>query len=184
MKRYIVLLRGVNVGGKARIPMAELRDCLEELGFVDVSTYIASGNVLLSSDKNPHDIRSILEQTLIHRFNLGDLAFKALVLTPEQLQVIVDNKPTSFGEQPGVYHSDAIFLIDGTVADAMPAFDPREGVDSVWPGKGVIYSQRLSAERTKSRLGKIIASPVYKSMTIRSWTTVTKLLELSKSTQK
>ena len=39
---------------------------------------------------------------------------------------------------------------------AMKVFDPRPGVDEVWPGTGVIYSQRLSAQRTKSRLGKIV----------------------------
>jgi uncharacterized protein (DUF1697 family) len=60
----------------------------------------------------------------------------------------------------------------------MPVFDPRPGVDSVWPGDGVIYSQRLSAERTKSRLNKAISTPAYKSMTIRSWTTTMALLEL------
>ena len=43
---------------------------------------------------------------------------------------------------------------------------------------GVIYSQRLSAERAKSRLSKIMASPLYKSMTIRSWNTTIKLLEI------
>ena len=67
-----------------------------------------------------------------------------------------------------------------SATEAMAAFDPREGVDRVWPGKGVIYSQRLSAQRTKSRLGKIAASPMYKSMTIRSWATTTKLAELVK----
>jgi uncharacterized protein (DUF1697 family) len=60
----------------------------------------------------------------------------------------------------------------------MKVFDPRPGVDSVWPGRGVIYSQRLSAQRTKSRLGKIVGSPAYQSMTIRSWTTTLALLEL------
>jgi uncharacterized protein (DUF1697 family) len=61
---------------------------------------------------------------------------------------------------------------------AMKVFDPRPGVDQVWPGAGVIYSQRLSAQRTKSRLGKIVGTPAYKSMTIRSWSTTTKLLDL------
>jgi len=60
----------------------------------------------------------------------------------------------------------------------MAVFDPREGVDKVWPGDGVIYSQRLSSLRTKSRLGKIVGTPAYKSMTIRSWGTTTKLLEI------
>ena len=62
-------------------------------------------------------------------------------------------------------------------AKAMQVFDPRPGVDEVWPGKGVIYSQRLSAERTKSRLGKIVGTPPYQSMTIRSWQTTLALLE-------
>ena len=63
-------------------------------------------------------------------------------------------------------------------ARAMPVFEPREGVDKVWPGEGVIYSQRLSAQRTKSRLSKIMGTPLYKSMTIRNWNTTTKLLKM------
>jgi uncharacterized protein (DUF1697 family) len=61
---------------------------------------------------------------------------------------------------------------------AMQVFDPRPGVDTVWAGDGVIYSQRLSAQRTKSRLSKIMGTPAYKSMTIRSWATTVTLLEL------
>ncbi|HUC20941.1 MAG TPA: hypothetical protein VMR98_05640, partial [Candidatus Polarisedimenticolaceae bacterium] len=63
-------------------------------------------------------------------------------------------------------------------AQAMSVFSPREGVDKVWPGDGVIYSQRLSSQRTKSRLSKIVGTPAYKSMTIRSWNTTTKLLKI------
>lgn len=51
MKSYIVLLRGINVGGKNKVSMAALKLCLEGLGFVNVTTYIASGNVLLDTDK-------------------------------------------------------------------------------------------------------------------------------------
>jgi hypothetical protein len=60
---------------------------------------------------------------------------------------------------------------------AMTVLDPRPGVDEVWPGTGVIYSQRLCAQRTKSRLGKIVGMSAYKSMTIRSWATTIALLE-------
>ena len=55
--------------------------------------------------------------------------------------------------------------------------DPHPGGRSVWPGDGVIYSQRVSAQRTRSRLGKIVGTPAYKSMTIRSWATTMALLE-------
>ena len=66
-------------------------------------------------------------------------------------------------------------------AEAMPVFRPKEGVDKVWPGDGVIYSQRLSALRTKSRLSRIVGTPAYQSMTIRNWNSTIKLLELMKT---
>jgi uncharacterized protein (DUF1697 family) len=94
---------------------------------------------------------------------------------------VITNRPRGFGDEPTTYHSDAIFLMGITPKAAMAAFDPREGVDTVWPGKGVIYSQRLSAQRTKSRLGRIVSSPHYASMTIRNWATTTKLAELVKA---
>ena len=113
------------------------------------------------------------------RFKTEDERIKALVLTRDQLQAVVDSKPEGFGEQPDKYHSDAIFLMDIDSAQAMSVFRPKEGVDQVWPGDGVIYSQRLSAQRTKSRLSRIVGTPEYKSMTIRSWSTTTRLLELA-----
>jgi len=178
MTKYVALLRGINVGGKNKVPMAGLRKCLEELGFSNVSTYIASGNVILESDKRPDEIKAQIEQALPKRFKLDTELIKVLVLSRKQLQAVINNKPEGFGEQPAKYHSDAIFLMGIDAAQAMPVFDPREGVDKVWPGEGVIYSQRLSSQRTKSRLSKIVATPAYKSMTIRSWNTTTKLLKI------
>jgi uncharacterized protein (DUF1697 family) len=176
--KYVALLRGINVGGKNKVPMASLKKCLEELGFPNVSTYIASGNVILESDKPTDEIKAQLEDVLPESFKLDDEFIKVLVLTRDQLQAVIDNKPKGFGEQPEKYHSDAIFLMGIDSAWAMSLFNPREGVDKVWPGDGVIYSQRLSSQHTKSRLSKIMATPTYKSMTIRTWSTTTKLLEI------
>ena len=181
LKTYIVLLRGINVGGKNKVPMSELKNCLEELGFSNVSTYIASGNVILESDKHPTEIKDRIEKALPSRFKLHSELIKVLVLSRNQLQAVIDNKPKGFGEQPMKYHSDAIFLMNIDSAQAMQVFNPREGVDEVWPGDGVIYSQRLSSQRTKSRLNKMMGTPAYKSMTIRNWGTTTKLLEILKN---
>lgn len=178
MNTYVVLIRGINVGGKNAVSMATLRERLEELGFSNISTYIASGNVLLQSDLKPAEIKKIIEKALPQSFTLDQDQIKVLVLSREQLKAVVDNKPKGFGEQPDTYHSDAIFLIDTNATDAMKVFSPREGVDMIWQGSGMIYSQRLSAQRTKSRLNKIMISPLYKSMTIRNWNTTTKLLKL------
>jgi uncharacterized protein (DUF1697 family) len=178
MNTYVVLLRGINVGGKNKVPMAALKQCLEELGFANVATYIASGNVILASDKSGGPVKDDIEAALPQAFKLDSELIKVLVLSREQLQAVVDHKPAGFGDQPATYHSDVVFLMDITADQAMAVFDPREGVDRVWPGDGVIYSQRLSAERTRSRLSKIAGTPAYKSMTIRTWNTTVKLLEL------
>jgi uncharacterized protein (DUF1697 family) len=178
MTRYVVLLRGVNVGGKNKVPMARLRDVLTERGFGDVSTYIASGNVLLRSDRSAARVQQAVEDALVETFDLDDDLIRVLALTEAQLRAVVDDRPDGFGDEPQTYHSDAIFLIGATAEEVMPIFNPRDGVDRVWPGKGLVYSQRLSAERTKSRLSVIAGTPAYKSMTIRSWQTTLKLLAL------
>lgn len=178
--KYITLLRGVNVGGKNKVTMSELKKSLEDLGFSNVSTYIASGNVIFESEKDAEEIRNLIEKVLPLKFKLDDDLIRALVLSREQLQTIIKNKPEGFGEKPDTYHSDAIFLMEKSVDQVIKVFDPREGVDKIWPGNGVIYSQRLSALRTKSRLNKAIGTPEYKFMTIRSWNTVLKLLEMMK----
>ena len=131
MNTYVILLRGINVGGKNKVPMAGLIKCLEELGFSHVSTYLASGNVILKSDKRLDEIKAQIEEALPKRFRLDNELIKVLVLTRPQLQAIIDNKPEDFGEQPEKYHSDAIFLIDIDAAQAMPVFDPaRESTRS------------------------------------------------------
>lgn len=178
MNTYVALMRGINVGGKNKVPMADLKRCLEELGFTDVITYIASGNVILKSNKQPGAVKTEIETALTKNFKLDSELIKVLVLSHAELQAVIDNKPKGFGDQPEKYYSDAIFLMEINEDEAMPIFKPREGVDMVWPGKGVVYSQRLGAERTKSRLGRIVLSPLYKSMTIRSWNTTTKLLRM------
>jgi uncharacterized protein (DUF1697 family) len=161
-------------------PMAGLKKLLQDMGFSNVATYIASGNVILESDRPADEIKARLEEALPRSFKLDDGLIRVLVLTRGQLQAMIDNKPPGFGEQPDKYHSDAIFLIGIDAAQAMPVFKPREGVDRVWPGDGLVYSQRLSAQRTKSRLSQIMVTPAYKSMTIRNWNTTTQLLEMLK----
>lgn len=177
-KSYVVLLRGINVGGKNKLPMAALKAFLEGLGFDQVQTYIQSGNAIVQSSLSAAGIASKIETELGAAFTLDSDLIKVLVLNRRQLKAVVDNRPKGFGDAPDTYHSDAIFLMGLSPKEALTAFSPLEGVDTLWAGKGVIYSQRLSAKRTKSRLNRMMASPLYKSMTIRTWGTVIKLLDM------
>jgi uncharacterized protein (DUF1697 family) len=178
MTSYLVLLRGINVGGKNKVPMAELRSLLEGLGFKNVSTYIASGNVFLDSDLSPTKVAEKIEAALPKAFRLHAELIRVAVLSKQALEAVVKNRPKGFGDEPTEYHSDAIFLMGIDAAEAIAVFSPRDGVDKVWPGAGVIYHQRLSAERAKSRLNRIMSTPVYASVTIRSWQTTLALLDL------
>ena len=178
MGKYLLLLRGINVGGRNKLPMPRLKQFLDELGYLEVQTYIQSGNAVLSSRQKAPTIAATVEKQLAARFDFDSDLIKALVLSRSELKAMVEDRPKGFGDQPDVYHSDGIFMMDIGVAEAMTAFSPMEGVDTIWPGKGIIYSQRLSAKRTKTRLNRMMAHPLYKSMTIRSWSTVTSLLDL------
>ena len=176
--KYIALLRGINVGGKNKVSMAQLKQCLENEGYLNVRTYINSGNVILESDLNAITLAASIEDILTQNFTLDSSLIKVLVLTSDELKAIVDNKPKGFGEQPNIYHSDVVFLMGITANDAIKVFRSKDGVDEVWQGNDVIYSQRVSEFRAKSRLNRIMGTPEYKLMTIRNWSTTTKLLEL------
>ncbi|HJU02814.1 MAG TPA: DUF1697 domain-containing protein [Actinomycetes bacterium] len=175
---YLALLRGVNVGGKNKVPMAQLKACFEELGCENVRTYIASGNVLFESTRSSAELTEEIQEALPKRFELDSELIRILVLSRDQMRKVIDQAPKGFGTEPGKYHSDAIFLMGISSDEAIKLFSPREGVDKVWQGDLAIYSQRLSAERTKSRLSKIMSSPLYRQMTIRSWVTTARLFEL------
>jgi uncharacterized protein (DUF1697 family) len=65
---YLALLRGINVGGKNKVPMAELKACLEELGCDNVRTYIASGNVMFESNKSSAELTEEIQEALPKKF--------------------------------------------------------------------------------------------------------------------
>jgi uncharacterized protein (DUF1697 family) len=176
--QYLALLRGINVGGKNLVRMADLRAAFEEMGLADVATYINSGNVLFRAPRQARArLASRLERALSARFAME---LKVVLLTEAQLRAVVEDAPDGFGAD--THRSDAIFLrAPLTVKRAFPLFETKEGVDQVWPGKGVIYFSRLDARASSSRLSRIVARPEYKEMTIRSWGTTTKLLGLMDS---
>lgn len=68
MEKYIVLLRGINVSGKNKLPMAELRDLLNNLDFKNVETYIQSGNIILESNKTKSVICKLIKKKIFAQF--------------------------------------------------------------------------------------------------------------------
>lgn len=177
MSIYVALLRGINVGGKSIIRMPALKAAFEAGGFEDVSTYIQSGNVLFASpETRPVDLAHRIEAMLDGAF---DYVPTVVVRSRKQMRAVVDRAPEGFGSQPAKYRYDAIFLKEPlTAAKALKEVPTNPAVDTSDAGTGVLYFSRLIAKATASRMGKIVGSPIYPSITIRNWNTTTKLVSL------
>ena len=79
MKRYIALLRGINISGKNKISMVELKSCLIELGYADVFTYLNSGNIVFSIDEsNEIVLADKIKEMIQERFGLDIPVFVIL----------------------------------------------------------------------------------------------------------
>ncbi len=178
MSTYAVLLRGINVGGKNKIPMADLRASLEDAGFQDVETYIQSGNVILRSDLDARALAETIEALLPTRFPADGAPVRALAVGHDAYRAIVAGAPHGFGDDPATYRYNTVFLLGVGVDEALAQITTREGVDAVWPGPGVLYFRNSVAQASKSHLSRIAGKPVYASLTIRNWNTTRKLLEL------
>ena len=172
MAKYVALIRGINVGGNSIIPMAKLKSAFEACGAKNVSTYIASGNVLFEAPRGPK-LEAALSKAL-------GLPIRLALRTHREMDAIVKSAPRGFGSKPDTLRYDVWFVIPPTTAETIvAALKPKEGVDTVVAGDGVVYATRLTAKAAQSRLARIVGMPIYASVTIRSWNTTRKLAELS-----
>lgn len=97
MKRYIAFLRGVNISGKNKVPMAELKKDFEKFDFGEVKTYLNSGNVIFSSDENNTEkMAKQIEKMIKNQF---DLDIPVFVISSEKLVDILRNAPDWWGTE-------------------------------------------------------------------------------------
>ena len=91
MMRYIAFLRGINISGKNKMPMAELKQGFERLNYTEVKTYLNSGNVIFSSDEaDTIKIISRIEEMIKNQFRLDIPVF---IISKEKLEDILHHAP-------------------------------------------------------------------------------------------
>jgi uncharacterized protein (DUF1697 family) len=172
---YFALLRGVNVGG-ITIRSAELRALFDGLGFDDVRTVLASGNVAFTAADAAAsaDLKGRIERALRDRF--GYDAWIVLVARA-QLERVIEAFPfdaTDPHRQPWVVFSSDEAVVD-ELLDAARATDPDD--DPVARGEGVVYWNPRKGMTTDTPFAKVLAKPRYKpSTTNRNLRTLLKLL--------
>jgi uncharacterized protein (DUF1697 family) len=175
-QRHVALLRGINVGGNNIIKMVDLKRSFEAMGFSEVETYIASGNVIFATKpaKKPALVK-IIEAGLDHDFGYES---RVVVISGADLALVVEEAPPGFGKEPKKYRYDVLFVKEPLIARAALKDVPiKEGVDEAVAGKHALYFRRLISKASQSRLSRLIQLPIYRNITIRNWNTTTKLLE-------
>ena len=194
MASHVALLRGINVGGRNKVPMADLREVVASLGHTGVSTYIQSGNVLFSTaEDDTAKLAAALEAAIEGRFGIWS---SVVVLSRDELTRVLAANPYPHEPNPKMVH--VVFLnaeLPGTLLERISAAEgaaaakgSRDTVQSAGPAAGQPQALFLhtpdgfgTSELAQNVL-KILAPPKKSkpglAATARNWATATKLLSL------
>ena len=178
MSKFVAMLRGVNVGGHHRVPMAELRALCTGLGWRDVQTYIQSGNVVFSADGEERSLTAALTTAASARFGFD---VPVVVRSAADLALTLAQNPFD----PGAFSPttlSVVFLAAPPPAAALAALDPaRSSADTLVPrGRDLYLLTPAGFAKTKYTLDWLerrLGGPA----TARNWQTVTVLAEMSRA---
>ena len=174
---FAALLRGVNVGGKNKVPMAGLRSLLESAGYADVVTYVQSGNVVLrSSSRSAAKTESRLEGLIAEAFGSR---IAVLLRTPAELRRIASENPFLAGkaELSRLY---VVFLRTAPKPEAVERLDPHRspGDEYRLAGNELFLQLPSGAGQTKLTLD-YFERTLGVDGTARNWNTLLRLVELT-----
>jgi uncharacterized protein (DUF1697 family) len=174
--RYVALLRGINVGGKTLIKMADLKSCIQALGLDDVSTFIASGNVLFETGRrDAAGLEGEIERAIEQRFGLP---VKVVVLDRVAYARIVKAIPKAWVGDASL-RANVAFVRRGTDAKRVVRdLAPDPAIEEVKPVGGAILWATKRDALNRSVMRKLIGGAAYKDLTVRNLNTTLKLHEL------
>lgn len=176
--KYIVLLRGINVSGKNKISMAELKNEMEKLDYSNVITYLNSGNVILESEENEDIISSNIHNMILNEFNLNIPIF---IISYFELKELVGNAPIWWGTNNKEIYDNIIFIIKpfktnevtNELGDLNKEIEQKENYKN-----NIFWSYNLNNYRNSNWWSRSAQGKVKDMITIRTANTVKKLLEI------
>jgi uncharacterized protein (DUF1697 family) len=174
--KQILLLRGVNVGGRNKLAMPALRRALEDAGMEEVSTYVQSGNVVLDSTAKPDPLARTCEALIAERFGLQ---IGVVVRTRAELAKVIAHDPLGdVATEEKLYQVTFCAQKPAKAALAKVAERAAPGERLLGHGREIyawfphgVGRSKLAAQLGRQDLGVLA--------TARNWTTVKKLLELA-----
>ena len=176
--RYVALLRGINVGGKNKVSMTELRAAFETAGFKNVVTYINSGNVLF--DSNQTDTAQLVRvcEELIEK--TSGFQIVCSVISALDLQSALENAPTWWGVDNGAKHNAIFVIAPHTSKEVMNEVgEAKAEYEKVFAYGPIIFWTAPLETFGRTRYKNIVGTSAYRYVTIRNSNTAKKLLELA-----
>jgi len=173
---YLLLLRGVNVGGNHRVPMADLRALYTSAGCEDVHSYINSGNLFFSSDLSLSEVTDLTAQLLTTNF---DFPIDFRVLTKSEFMADLALAPAWWGQDPELRHNALFKLnqydptLEGWLLPKLTSYDHVLVTANV-----IFWTSTLRVNFSKSFYSKIMGTPFYKQTSARNYNTTMKLKSL------
>ena len=176
MKRYIALLRGVNISGKNKVPMAELKRGFEALGVMEVRTWLNSGNVIFSSaEADATALTDRVESMIQREFGLDIPVF---IITQEELADILRHAPDWWGTENQEIYDNLIFILPPA---AFPEVyheigAPKEGLEQIQEYRSVVFWSFSRKDYQKTNWWpKTARADIGSKLTIRTANTVRKI---------
>lgn len=175
---WVAFLRGINVGGHRRVPMAELRAALTKIGLEDVRTHIVSGNVVFRTKRREaaaltRDIEHAIEQAF-------GFPVAVVLRTAAELRQLVDGDPLPDGSAADPAHRYAVFLSADPAPDRLAAINPAAVEPDVFvAGDRVIHAWYRGGLQGSKLAGRLTDRGLGVTATARNWNTVRTMADLA-----
>lgn len=177
MNRYIALLRGINISGKNKVPMAELKAGFEKLAFKEVKTYLNTGNVIFSSEED--DITKLTDQIEGMIKNQFGLDIPVFVISREALEDILQHAPDWWESDNKEIYDNVIFMIPpATFAEVYCEIgEPKEDLESIENYEEAVFWSFSRKDYQKTNWWpKTASANISAKLTIRTANTVRKIV--------
>ena len=174
MTSYVALLRGINVGGSNKVPMADLRALFDALGYPDAQTYIQSGNVVFSARAGESALVTAIEGAIEEAFSLR---VPVVIRSRAQLAAVASASPFD-GAAPTAVH--VAFLSGFPTVASVAALDPdRSPPDTFAVVDREVYLHYPNGSGRSKLTLDYLERVLGVRATARNWNTVTKLLAMT-----
>ncbi|MDX1544505.1 MAG: DUF1697 domain-containing protein [Christiangramia sp.] len=177
MARYIAILRGINVGGKKKVLMKDLKETFRDLGFSNIQTYVQSGNVVFDTPKDISNrkLEKNIENAIQKAF---DFEVPVIVRTPPRLKKVISSNPfkPDTGDIKKFY---LVFLKENPQAEEISKLEETNTLDEFKIDDDHIYV-KYSSKYSDSKLNNnFFENKLGVTASTRNWKTIMKLHEIA-----